>query len=649
VAKILLYSSKGEEMLILLNGFKSILQILNYYRWWIFILIYVLGFFLYHVLCHFDILPALFHTASLFTLNLYTDIPPQSTYCMPYLYGMVLLAGLYTVLSVISMVAKDYLDREYVKYMQYKPYILICGLGDKASAYINSELKENNKHMLVIESLKSNVAIEKYRDKGVAVLVGNAKEKKLYDLLHLENVKHIVLLTGSDVDNLEIALRFKEILLEKNIAIKPLFIHSNDRTLYKFYKEGGLLDDTSNLEVKMFSLARNAAKNLFLKFPLDTVDNKRYMQSNATFSLVVVGSNKLAIEVIEQIMQLAYFPFENSITIYCLDSDTKVLEQTLLYLFPKYVELKTIEIKFLNRNAKEASFYEEALWHDNVTHVILCKDTAQENLDIAVELADRTYLSQIIDHTMETKIHIATYSNTMIAHQIDENNNYFKHFYAFAQLDTMASKDVIVDEKFEQIAKYIHSGYASSYMPDKLYNKSDSIDKKWYNYAKLTDRESSKAQAYHIPIKLKALGLCYVKSTIPTHQALLQHNRAILNSVIGEELKQLGLDEENLKAITKKEESIKERFTYFPDTCDLLIEKLIRVEKNRWNAHHYLKGWQYTPTQTNKPLKRHRCLIPLTQMHQEDKFTILYDLYAILYIPNLLASVGYEIRKKEEK
>ena len=619
-------------MLMFLNGLKYILQLLKRYRWFLFSLIYAVGFYIYYFLCKFTLLPALFYTTTLFTLNLHTDTLNPDKSCVELLYVMGLIAGLYTVLNLISLFAKKYIDKRYTVVMQNDPYVLVCGFGKKASAYIKSELKDNNTNIIVIEKNESNPNIEKYRQKGLSVIVGDAKDKRLYSELKLDNIKYIVVFIGSDIDNLEVALSIKEVLLDKQIDIKRLFIHINDRSIDKFYKDGGLLDDSSKLEIKMFSMAKNASKSLFLRYDIDGLDDS-YIKSETPFSLVIVGNNLIALEMIGTISQLAHFPFENKVHIYCIDKDIKSLKQKVLYQFPNISNIPNIIIKFCEMDYLDKGFYEDSLWYDNVTNVVLCRDDAQSNLDISAELADRTYLSSIIDGSMKTMIHIATYDNEMVAKQINQNREHFKYFNAFAVLSQTLSKDVIVDETFEQIAKYIHSGYAESYDPYNLYQDDEHINQKWYNKAKLTDRESNLAQAYHIPIKLKTLGLTYQLSKETDRLKILNHNRKLLNQVLEEELKQLGFDEKHLTDLTKKYTNwdiFKKEFTYFPKTFDLLIEKLIRMEKNRWNAYHYLKGWEYTSSHTNKAQKLHRCLIPIEQMHKEDRFTILYDLYSVL-------------------
>lgn len=201
------------------------------------------------------------------------------------------------------------------------------------------------------------------------------------------------------------------------------------------------------------------------------------------------------------------------------------------------------------------------------------------------------------------------------------------------------------NKEFDRLAKYIHFGYKESYNPYFLYDDKENIEDKW-NKAKEIDKKSSLAQAKHISFKLKILGLKYEKNTILTKKEILKKNKKIFADILEKELISLGLDDNSLQEMTKKYnnwETFKKEFSYFPSSFTTLIEKLIRVEKNRWNAYHYLKNWRYNPEKTDKSQKEHRCLISIDKMHQDDRFTILYDLYAILYIPNLLASVGYKI------
>jgi hypothetical protein len=179
----------------------------------------------------------------------------------------------------------------------------------------------------------------------------------------------------------------------------------------------------------------------------------------------------------------------------------------------------------------------------------------------------------------------------------------------------------------------------------------DEIQRKWYNSSKPIDKLSSLAQAKHIDIKLKALGLQKLKSD-KNAEALLRENRLVFDNILKEDRDTLCLSDKFLKEYShelnkmyaKKEFEVK----YFPKDFKTIFEKLIRSEHNRWNAFHYLNGWKYA-NEKNKNKKEHNYLTTLDKFSTlESQITVLYDIYSILYIPNYLANAGYAIQIKED-
>lgn len=632
----------------ILRSISAIFKLLESYRWKLFGVIYLVGFVIYKFICNAHWLEAFYLAATLFTLNIKTDFPNAMHGAETLVYIIGLIAALYTISSLLSLLAKQFIGKKNVESMIKENYILVCGLGKKASAYIDSELSAKNEQILIIENDPNNPNIEKYRNKNIPVLIADTKNVEVLSELNLKNVVHFVLLAGKDIDNLEIALGIRDVLKNETVEMKQLYLHVKDRGLDKLYKDGGLLDDSSKLEVKMFSLARNSARSLFLEHDISGV-TRDYIDSNKAFGLVVVGRSLLAIEVIGQICEIAHFPKENNITIYCMDKDINRFKNDLEYTYKNIREIPNIHIEYIELDPSTNSFYQCDVWAQDITHVMLCDENAKVNLDIAVELADRTYLEEIKSKRLNTKIHVAIYENRLVAEHIKQNSDFFDYFDVFAETNEMASKRMIINEQFEMIAKFIHSDYGEVYYPDTMFGDTNKVESKWHAKAKLSDRNSSRAQAYHIPVKLKALGLRFQQSD-KSRSELLIHNREIMiyNKMI-DELKSLDLDDDTLVQTTKGFNDWKtftSEFQYFPKSFDLLVEQLIRSEKNRWNAHHYLKGWVYD-VKKNKDIKRHDCLVSISDMAEDTKFTVLYDIYSILYIPNFLSSVGLEIVEDE--
>lgn len=128
------------------------------------------------------------------------------------------------------------------------------------------------------------------------------------------------------------------------------------------------------------------------------------------------------------------------------------------------------------------------------------------------------------------------------------------------------------------------------------------------------------------------MGLCK-KKTKAFGDKLLKANEIVFNS----KLIDSDISEEQLNNYQS---------AYFPKTFDILFNELARAEKNRWNAFHYLKGWQYNKN-LDKKAKKHDCLMPIEDFKTDRiKNTYKYDLLSLLNIPKYLAYSGYEIIEK---
>jgi len=257
---------------------------------------------------------------------------------------------------------------------------------------------------------------------------------------------------------------------------------------------------------------------------------------------------------------------------------------------------------------------------------------------------------------MKTRISFALFHAYKMSSKIDADKSSFKQFYSFGDVKAICTRDGLMDEKDDLLAKLIHKGYAEEYDPDFLYDLKDEktfegIDKKWYDASKLSDKLSSKAQSKHISMKLKALGLRYKKSE-KSPQELLEQNRNLLDRKLKDDRDILGLDNDFLQKYSKQlpklwEDKNSIEIKYFPKEYTSMFEKLIRAEHNRWNAFHYLNGWTFNEVKS-KPKKQHDCLKPLAEFNKHElQLTVIYDIYAILYIPNYLANAGFKIIKLE--
>jgi hypothetical protein len=601
------------------------------------VVLFGLGLGTYRIGCGAGWLPSAFHAFKLFTFAVSPALGGKTHACGDWIYLVAFAASAYTSLGIFLLAFKKLRNALDLRTSIHEEYILVFGLGDKAAAYIDSELNHDpSRQIVAVELDPNNPHIDKYRDLGVAVTIADARDPKFLETLNLHNTLHMVALTGSNIDNFEIALSVKSILSGSDTPPKNFYLRNDDPALSSLYRDGGLLDDTAHLIVHMFSMARNSARDLWLHHSIDG-DGRNIIDSDQEIAIVVAGQSQLAVEVIGQIAELAHLPNENPVTIYCITPDTDSFRRTIEQQFTGIGRVPGLTLAYLSLDGEDPACYTDSVWHHiHLTHVVLACEHSRDNIAAATLLAERTYLEAIRAKAPYPRIHIAIYEDRMIAEQINANNDLFARFDTFAATHEMAGRRQIIDELYMRIAQRIHYGYADVYDPMQTFDDEGAILDRWHDIDHLGDRPSNQAQAYHIPLKLKAMGLISRPSDKPTAK-LLRINRAALDAKIGKELARLGLDDAQLAAKTRQDS-----FDYFPTDFSTLTEKLIRAEHNRWNAYHFLRGWQHD-TNKNKAIKHHNCLVPLSNLPEEMHYTVLYDLYSILYIPNLMASVGYEL------
>ena len=140
------------------------------------------------------------------------------------------------------------------------------------------------------------------------------------------------------------------------------------------------------------------------------------------------------------------------------------------------------------------------------------------------------------------------------------------------------------------------------------------------------------------------MGLKQVPPTIKEKEKLLEHNKQMVENVFSESLP--GLDTKGQSVIDYfigYSSDDPDDIPYFPENYSTLFDKMIRMEHNRWNAFHFLNGWQYSKVKA-KEIKQHHCLIPLEKFEDvEMKQSVLYDIHSFLNIPYYFAEAGYEI------
>lgn len=523
-------------------------------------------------------------------------------------------------------------------------HTLVIGLGRNSRFFIDSELESKQpSNIVVVEKDPNNPYIKHYQDQAVSVIIDDTANR--LERLNIAKCREIFISTGNDQENILISLKILKDA-QKDMQ-KKLVIHIEDRTLRSLYVDEGLFR-TDMMDVEPFSFYQQSARELFQEHPI-VGDGDDLIQSTQPFGVVAVGKTPLAVEILFEAIKVAQLPNENKLHLYFIDQDAEAFERYIRYHMPYYEQLPNTVLHFIGLDKDQNSFYADTVWKNEILkHIILCHEESVDNVRIATQLKGFTYTNPREGFTTP-KIHIATYHKSQIAEEVKRyNTEQTKGVYAFAEAKEICNRKNLLHSELNRLAKIVHRGYtlkAEGYKPEALLVSQKIICRTWESHALINDRKASFAQALHINTKLKTLGLTRVPSPIAV-KALAAANREVLREALEPSFQTLGVKGKTLGEVF---EELKAN-AFFPEQYQTIFEKLLRAEHNRWMAILISMGNRYDEKAKNykgkdkerKLRKIHHLLKPLEAFTEEsEKRYILNDIYAVFYIPEYLAQIGY--------
>jgi len=534
--------------------------------------------------------------------------------------------------AALSVFLKEWSHNQFFKSIKDNKHIVILGLGELSYNYIATLSKKNT---LILNNQK-NISINLYIENGFAIK--NVTLKDIETHINICNIEKIVINTGNDRDNINIAFKIIYLYINNNCQ-NPIriIVRTEDRDLNTLFTSNSIFSskdfNNSKIELKTYSFFEETAIKLFQDNFIDGYDTT-ILESHDEYSIIIAGNGNLANKIIYEIAKIAHLPNQNILNLYLFCNNPREVKKLLIMNYSNIEKISTLKIHSITADYNSLEYYKKSIWDlNNLTNIIICYDNENINLKIASSLQEKTYLRK---SNMTTKILFGVFNQGNISQKIDSDNINFKLFKSFGNAQDILSKENIFDDQthliaklinytYIQLSKYHNNVYSSNTVFDYKTNYKE-IDKEWYK-AKHTDKLSSIAQSKHINIKLKTLGFKKIKS-IKNINDLLKINRKLIDDIF----------DINFKGNYK-----------FPHNFEnTLFDKMIRLEHNRWNAYHYLNGWEYSKTK-DKLIKKHDCLIPLEEFpkhfQNEQRLTELieWDIYAFMYIPNYLAEAAFEI------
>jgi len=530
------------------------------------------------------------------------------------------LLGILTIsLGLLTLFFSKYFEKWQLKTIQKKPYSLVIGLSEQNISLLKStNLRQST---IIIEKDKNHSHVDIFKEMGFSIIQGHTKEA--IQNLDLSYMERCIISTGNDRKNIALGKLLMNVIESEHQ--QTIYICITNRDLNVLFKQDVIgSDKRKNITVITYSLYENMAKKLFFEHGV-LGEQSSIINTHDDFSMILVGDSNLAVELVYHISFLSTLPNENKLTLYLIGANANKFKNKIKKIFPKIEKIPHLHIEAKEISSESLEFYEDKVWESkNLTNIMIATTDEEKNLDIAINLQDTTYIREIGHKRFKTKVLFALYHNLGLGEEIDKNKKAFANFYTFGNISKTSTKEILFDEELDLIAKLIHNDYRG---------ETDIITNTLYiNWLATTPhkQDANKTQALHIDIKLLAFGLKRVKSSKSLSE-LLELNKRTFYTLL-----------KNSSEIKKQLENYKT--SYFPTSFDnTLLDKVARSEHNRWNAFHYLNGWQYS-SERNDNAKEHHCLQPLEDFDTDSsKNTYQYDIASVYYMPFYLARGGFEM------
>jgi hypothetical protein len=518
-------------------------------------------------------------------------------------------------------------------------HAIVCGLGDTGRQIVEN-LRADRERVVAVtldDTDPNAVVCERL---GVAVLKGDATQIGMLRLAGLLRADTIVITCGSDTANIEIALRIKAALDNPQLhhsalnflpeswrirflewlraaPIETLNTEATGRTrplrILPEVRSAWLLDlvrthPTANLsskavETRPFDLAANAARVLLERPEFGRI--WRMYADGAALALqphlVIAGLGELGMQIIARAVQTTFALPGCKLAVTILDQQGEAAVAVLDARFPgirKLIDWQFIQTVFEAENpaawpqvwaAVEQALHKRPANQTTVSVIVALKED-KDSLHTALQLRER--LDKLGRSGTPVFVRLRQrHELGQFAASLDGAESILDRLTPFGDLGELTSPDVLIDADQDGLAHAVHDTYRRAGKPRPEANRP-------WNELPERFKESNRASADHIPVKLATAGMRLVDSS----------GRAM--------------------ELTKAE-----------------IETMSAVEHYRWMMEREAMGWT-KGAKGSKPdavARRSPDLVPWEELDEEDREK---DREIVRTIPTSIAAAGQSIRRE---
>lgn len=474
-----------------------------------------------------------------------------------------------------------------------RDHVIVCGLGDTGRS-IAEQLREAGERVVAIDLDASSVNALAVEDAGAPTIQGDAKSAATLRVAGFRRAKALMVATGNDTTNLEIALAAAERAPLAWAGSQKLVIVPEMRTDWLF--ERFLSQNTKGLssatvDFRLFNWSEMAARLMYRRgaFVGPAPAGGRRID------IVVIGFGDLGRAIVAQGLHTVFALPGNRLRVSIYDTNPEAAYAKFRLLYPgveSLVDIETTKARLTGKAPENCELLASALSERRPAAVFVCMPEDEESLFVA------TQTRAMLDRQGQLAVPVFTRisERRKLADLLAQCHNtplLPDRLVPFGDCIDLLISGIVTDVEVDRLARACHEAYLESVADEP---RESASRQPWPVLPELF-RRSTQLFADHLEIKLRAAGLRSTPAAAP---------RPI--------------------AFTNAE-------------CDWMSE----AEHWRWCVERRMAGWRYGPVRNDLSLQ-HPALLNWSAVPPPVQAQVRT---VVSRIPAILARVGREIRREK--
>ncbi|MBL4851543.1 MAG: NAD-binding protein [Gammaproteobacteria bacterium] len=465
-------------------------------------------------------------------------------------------AGIKTILALMG----DRLD--YIKLKCMRNHAVICGLNEYSLLTIK-DLVAGGIKVIVIEAGKDSPFIGVAKEQGILVLFADATDKKNLERVNLRWASHLLVTTGDDSRNLEIAYQAFELhqAFPKYQHLKCVVDVDSNEFSAALYTQAIFNQDYENFSAQVLNYSKQAARLLVRDFGPDTVIslNKRL---DKVLRILIIGNHPFVEDFILSFAAIGHYGLKEKLHISFFGDGVSARIKALIEKRPMLVNIVTITYadvapSMLNNHHTAASIRQ---FSPDV--IYLCAFNLKYTM---------VWVRALLDLQLDIPFLVAEFMNSLALEKFKTQLE--DRMLSFIPLLSLSCEsEQVFSVKQDRLAKAIHDNYVAKQVAagDMPSNNASLVD---WRMLPESLKDSNRSQADHLDIKLRLLEIEHLAS--------------------GDDMQKILTDE--------------------------TVEKMANVEHSRWMAEKLLAGWQVTEGKKDAARRLSPDLVPWEELGEIEK------------------------------